>query len=288
MRTPTKRGQAGPPVDPHAGTTRAARPARRGMSAPAAPGIPIAAGGSVLRPLKAAEVVAREVVRTIRAQGLRPGEHLPSEAEMLRQYGVGRETLREGLRLLEVQGMITIRRGPGGGPVVGSVDAASLGRMQALFFHLASASYAELFEAWIFAESTLAGMAAANPDSDARRRAMTPYLSGEVDDTEHADLEAYLSGHEGFHGAVATLAANRVFHLTFRSYGQLVTHHLATVGDVRQIHHALVDDHLKIGQAILDGDPDLAATLMQEHLTRVVDINKSELGALLEGPIEWL
>src|SRR6185436_5963734 len=97
-------------------------------------GIPIASGGSLLRSLKAAEVVARDVVRSITAAQLQPGDGLPSESQMLQQYGVSRESLREGLRLLEVQGMISIRRGPGGGPVVGTVDSANLGRMSTLYY----------------------------------------------------------------------------------------------------------------------------------------------------------
>ena len=251
-------------------------------------GIPIAAGGSVLRPLKASEVVARAVVRTIRAEGLQPGDHLPSEAEMLKQYEVSRESLREGLRLLEVQGMISIRRGPGGGPVVGTVDSANLGRMEALFFHLAGATYDELFDAWVLAESTLARMAAANPDTEARQAAVAPYLQGDVEEQDHADLEVYMSGHEGFHGEVAALAGNRVLQLTFRAYGQLVAHHLATVGDVRVIHQSLVEDHLKLAQAIFDGEAETAASLMEAHLTRVIAVNRAELGVLLEGTVEWL
>lgn len=252
------------------------------------PGIPIAAGGSVLRPLKAAEVVARDVVRTVRAKGLRPGDGLPPEAEMLKLYGVGRESLREGLRLLEVQGMLSIRRGPGGGPLVGTVDSANLGRMEALYFHLAGASYDELFDAWIFAESTLARMAAANSDSAAREAAMAPYLSGDVDDVAHDDLDVYMSGHEGFHGAVAALADNKVVQVTFRAYGQLVAHHFATVGDVRTIHGALVDDHLKLAQSVLEGDAPTAEALMESHLTNVLNLHKEQVGHLLDGDVEWL
>ena len=252
-------------------------------------GIPIAAGGSVLRPLKAAEVVARHVVHDITAAGLQPGDGLPSESQMLQQYGVSRESLREGLRLLEVQGMISIRRGPGGGPVVGTVDSANLGRMEALFYHLAAATYDELFEAWLFAESHLARLAASNPDSALREEVMEPYLSGDVeDDDHHVDLEVYLSGHEGFHGAVSGLAGNRVLQLTFRAYGQVVAHHFSTVGDVRKLHNKLVEDHLKLAQAIVDGDSESAASLMHEHLSQVIEITRDELGSLLEGPVDWL
>ena len=251
-------------------------------------GIPIAAGGSVLRPLKAAEVVARDVVQSITAAGLQPGDSLPGEAQMLQEYGVSRESLREGLRLLEVQGMISIRRGPGGGPIVGTVDPANLGRMEALFFHLAGATYDELFEAWLFAESTLARMAAENSDAALREEMMSPYLTGDVEEADHVDLEVYLSGHGGFHGAVSRLADNRVFQLTFRAYGQLVVHHLATIGDVRRYHQQLVEDHLKLAQAIVEGDGEVASTLMHEHLSQILTINRTELGPMLEGPVDWL
>jgi len=257
-------------------------------SANPAKGIPIAAGGSVLRPLKTAQVVARDVVRSITAAGLQPGDSLPSEAQMLQQYGVSRESLREGLRLLEVQGMISIRRGPGGGPVVGTVDSASLGRMVAPFLHLAGATYDELFEAWVFAESTLARMAAMNPDAALREQVMAPYLSGDVEADEHLDLDVYVTGYEGFHGAVSRLAGNRVFQITFRAYGQIVAHHVATVGDVRKIHQKLVEDHLMVAQAIVNGDGEIASTLMHRHLSQVIEIHRGELGSLLEGPVGWL
>lgn len=72
---------------------------------------------------KAAETVARRVVETILQQGLANGDRLPREAEMVEEFGVSRETLREALRLLETQRLIALRRGPGGGPVV--AEAAS-------------------------------------------------------------------------------------------------------------------------------------------------------------------
>src|SRR5262245_53560806 len=96
--------------------------------------VEIAVSGAVTRPLKTAERVARDITRDIISGGLATGDSLPSEAAMLTQYGVSRESLREALRLLEVQGLIAIRRGPGGGPTVGSVDPANLGRISSLYY----------------------------------------------------------------------------------------------------------------------------------------------------------
>ena len=106
--------------------------------------LPISTGDAVYRPLKTAEAFARDLVHVIVSQGLTTGDKLPSEAVMLEEFGLSRESLREGLRLLEVQGLITIRRGPGGGPIVGHLDPASLGRTSTLYYHLAGGTYAEL------------------------------------------------------------------------------------------------------------------------------------------------
>src|SRR5436309_7058418 len=111
--------------------------------------IRIGASDAVLRRLKTSESVARDIARDIMEAGLTTGDALPPEAAMLEQYGVSRESLREGLRLLEVQGLISIRRGPGGGPVVGIVDPANIGRVWTLFFYVAGATYEDLLDGWV-------------------------------------------------------------------------------------------------------------------------------------------
>ena len=134
-------------------------------------------GDGLTRTPKAAEHIARAITRDIVRDGRQPGDPLPSEATMLGQYNVSRESLREALRLLEVQGLIAIRRGPGGGPTVCTVDPANLGRVSTLYYHLAGATYRELWEAWILAESILAERAASNPDARRERPTMAPYLA---------------------------------------------------------------------------------------------------------------
>ncbi|WP_245545844.1 FadR/GntR family transcriptional regulator [Nocardia higoensis] len=241
---------------------------------------------SLLRPLKAAESVARTIVGEIQSRRLAPGASLPSEAAMLEKYGVSRESLREGLRLLEVQGMITIRRGPGGGPIVGSVDAAHLGRVSALFYNMDGATYEELLESWVWAEGELAERAARYPDAKLRAARMEPFLH-EHDDTPEG-LGTYLERHAGFHGSVAGLASNRVLALSLQTYGQIVAHHVAVLADPRQLRDVLVDDHRHIAKAIALGRPRQARELMTAHLRGVVEYCRERLTVPLDSPIEWL
>src|ERR1700733_13663454 len=67
---------------------------------------------------KTSERIAHALASCIVDQGFSEGALLPTEREMVATFRVGRTTLREALRLLETRGVLTIRPGPQGGPVV--------------------------------------------------------------------------------------------------------------------------------------------------------------------------
>jgi len=75
----------------------------------------------VARGMKTSERIAATIVADIAAQGLVPGDRLPNEAAMIERFQLGRGSVREALRILEVHGIIQLRSGPGGGPVVAAV-----------------------------------------------------------------------------------------------------------------------------------------------------------------------
>src|ERR1700728_4543760 len=89
-------------------------------------------GKSRQRSLKASELIARDLASYIVDQDLPEGTALPPEREMVASFGVGRNTLREALRILETRGVITIRSGPGGGPVVRRPRPSDLGEAMTL------------------------------------------------------------------------------------------------------------------------------------------------------------
>src|SRR2546427_13274672 len=64
---------------------------------------------------KKAEALARQILDDVIDNGLGPGTMLPPEAAMLDRYLVGRTTLREALRILEVHGLLVIHSGQGRG-----------------------------------------------------------------------------------------------------------------------------------------------------------------------------
>src|SRR4051812_2370456 len=101
---------------------------------------------------KVSEKIARRILRDIVARSIQPGTKLPPEALMLQRYDVGRASLREGLRILEVYGLIWIKPGPGGGPVVADVSSLDFGRGASFFYHAVSATLHDLVESRVFVE----------------------------------------------------------------------------------------------------------------------------------------
>src|SRR5436190_8995809 len=73
---------------------------------------------SRMRIPKGSELLARQVREAILGGDLAEGDMLPSEKDLMVQMGLSRATVREGLRLLEAEGLITTRPGRGGGATV--------------------------------------------------------------------------------------------------------------------------------------------------------------------------
>lgn len=185
---------------------------------------------------------------------------------MLLQYGVSRPSLREALRLLEFQGLIAIRPGPGSSTIVGEATPAHLAQMLVLYLHLANATYDELLSTWQMTEPLLARLAAQNPDRAAVEAAMTPFLDPESPRPSSGDKRSRALH---FHDVVAQLADNKVLALVCHAIGSIADEHLVEEGHV-EVPPEVVWDHAQLARVIQEGDADAAARLMTEHMARVV------------------
>jgi GntR family transcriptional repressor for pyruvate dehydrogenase complex len=73
---------------------------------------------TVRRVRKAYEQVADQLRELIVSGKLAPGERLPIESALAREFGVSRATIREALRVLAAQGLVRTAKGPAGGSFV--------------------------------------------------------------------------------------------------------------------------------------------------------------------------
>ena len=263
------------------------RPRARGqeITAPAVkPSRPLGAWEMTRRSSKTSEIVALEIVRDIVSQNLKPGDRLPLEAAMLVQYRVSRSSLREALRLLEVQGLIAIRPGPGSGTVVGQVLPGNLARTLTLHLHMSGATYDQLLDGWIASEPLLARLAAQNPDRKRVREALTPFLS-----EDHGGGHGKWQIVEGldFHERVAELANSPVLALVLQSVSYIVTEQVLTNAERGELEQRIVHDHSQLAAAIIAGDVEKSERLMGDHIRHIVEDFKAFWPRKVGEKIQW-
>ena len=78
---------------------------------------------------------------------LSEGDSLGHEPDLVERFGVSRPSLREALRILEAEGLITVVRGVRGGVVVHAPDERMTARTAALLLQARNVSLADVFEA---------------------------------------------------------------------------------------------------------------------------------------------
>jgi DNA-binding FadR family transcriptional regulator len=132
-------------------TGSAAHPATHGARPPA--------DGTVEVP-KAAEVLADRIRRQIVRGELVQGERLPTEAELLMRWKVGRPALREALRILESESLVRVQRGNVGGAVVQVPSVAAAARSAAIILQVEQIPVRDIYEARLVLESGAARRAA--------------------------------------------------------------------------------------------------------------------------------
>jgi DNA-binding FadR family transcriptional regulator len=240
----------------------------------------------VPRTEKISQVVAREIVRESR--GLAPGTMLPPEAKLLEKYQVGRASIREALRLLEVQGLIVIRPGPGGGPMIAEADSTHFARMASLYFHLAGATYGATLDARLILEPVIARIIAEKQDPEhvaalksyLNRSSATAAGSSPNEDTLSAQDEVARE----FHAMLMELSGNPVLTLVARSLQELRTQRagsgLHPESDVTHVHDM-------IARAIIEGRSAQAEQLMREHMQEFVELQLARDPAFLEETVFW-
>src|SRR3954469_23872896 len=103
--------------------------------------------GSVLRVPKMAELVAQRLRRQIVRGELTEGDALPSEAELMTQFGVSRPTLREAFRVLESEGLIRVRRGAHGGARVQTPNGDIAARYAGLVLEFRGTTLEDVYDA---------------------------------------------------------------------------------------------------------------------------------------------
>jgi len=158
---------------------------------------------------KLSEKVAERIVADIVDQGWPVGRNLGTEKDLLQKYGVARATFREAIRQVERNGAASMRRGAGGGLIVGEPPRAAAIRAMMTFFELTHVSFADQHETREVLEVTVARLAAERAD-----RAQVDRLRGLVIELRGVtDFAASVMGNMAMRVAVADATGNTALSL---------------------------------------------------------------------------
>ncbi|MFC1437284.1 FCD domain-containing protein [Streptacidiphilus sp. N1-10] len=116
--------------------------------------------GQPVRAPKTGELIATELRRQMVHGILKPGDSLPSELQLMEQFGVSRPTLREAFRILEAETLISVRRGARGGAQVTAPDPAVAARYVGLLLQIQGTTLDDVYEARMIAEPACARLLA--------------------------------------------------------------------------------------------------------------------------------
>lgn len=192
-----------------------------------------------------------------------PGERLPSEAEFAETFGVSRGTIREALHILEHDGIVRIKKGPGGGLFLSEGNLVQV--IDSIFFAMQweKISFDTLMETRKTLEDRIARLAAIRAGKEDIREIEHILEKMEPLDLSH---DLFVQYDTDFHVALAKSAKNKILFIFMVAVKELHNR----VVKYSELHDHLFpaarEYHRKILDAVKDKDPDKAAEMMAEHL----------------------
>ncbi len=234
---------------------------------------------------KTSDFVAREIADEIITSNLAVGAMLPPEHEMIAALGVGRTTLREALRVLEARGVITIKVGPGGGPVVRRPAATDLAEGLTLILAFESATLEEVVGARVALESTLVRSAASAPDQSERVVERLTVLNEEL--KAHVGDHEFTALYEAWHSALALGVGGPGTELFVQPLLAIFGKQGVQDTSDAPAHRKIVASHSRLLKAIAAGDAAAAERTIQRHLNDYYKTWRSGSPEAFARPIRW-
>jgi DNA-binding FadR family transcriptional regulator len=239
---------------------------------------------SLARSPKISVLVARELAKRILEEQMEEGTPLPNESRLIEIFGVGRPTLREALRLLETRGLITIRTGPHGGPIVRRPRAEDLSDALTLMLQLEGAVVGDVLEARVATEPALARLAALRI-TEAQLDELDASIERMATTTQP---DAFTAENGYFHRLVAEAAASTALQVFLGSLESIVHAAVLEADHPAQQRKRFVAGYRSIAAALRAHDGDGAEHAMRAQLEESTRFWKRRYAHLLARGVHWV
>jgi DNA-binding FadR family transcriptional regulator len=218
------------------------------------------------RPVQVADAIKSWVVE----QGLQPGDRLPSEPELIARFGMSKGTIREAMRLLQAQGLVVTKTGPGGGSFVGEVTRERAHTLLANYFYFQKISIDDIYVVRIALEPEVAASLAGRLGDDQIRQleeVMAAY--GEPARTPEEERQQHVDSLR-FHALLAEFSENRVLGFFVGFMSQILTD-LTVFRKLYSEPNRLLwsegrEHQRDLVAALREGDAERARAVMRDHM----------------------
>ena len=220
---------------------------------------------AVFRPLEKkrySEQIADLIQDKILRDHLETGTSLPSEKDLSLEFQVSRSVIREALRMLEVSGLVKIKKGPSGGIFVSNGFHKPITNSLYNLITLGDATIDHLFDVRLLIEPHIAMEAALNAKNEHVKK-----LKELIDDSSHhQDDPIHLKRNNlKFHLLVAKASGNPVLSLLLESVIELLVKTTLDFLDLSLERH-FFRVHERITQVIAQGKSEEAKRLIREDI----------------------
>ncbi len=219
------------------------------------------------------EEVFNQIKELVFSGALKHGDRLPSETQLALKFNVGRQTIREALRLLERSGFISIKKGAGGGPIIKDTIIEKISDLYLDAIRMRRISLEELTKARLGIEGAILSEVIDNIEEiDVKSirkniaRARRKLKNGMVATEENCE----------FHNLLARASKNHVYVVVTESIMAISADTYTQSGADLEDSKNMLGYHEKILDAILEKDKQKAIRLSEESLMTASILIKSK------------
>jgi len=229
-------------------------------------------------------VIAVDLANYIITANLAEGTRLPNEKEMADELGVGRASIREALRLLETRGIISIRSGPGGGPVIRQPKPSDFSSALEFSLQFERATLAEAIRAREDLGPFMAKLAAARADSGQVKqlREVLDLLNDGL-----ADDDTFAQQGRRFEALLGEASGSIVVRIMADALNAILWDTIPPVRYSMQRRRNVANSLESIFSSIADGDESTAEAQMDAYVRSGARYWRKFYPDLMARPIRW-
>lgn len=224
---------------------------------------------------KGSDILAGRLRDLILAGEVSPGDPLPTERELVKESGLSRSSVREALRALEIEGLISTRPGRAGGSMVQRPGRGSVARSMEVFVKTHGIRLDSLLECRFVIEPFLAGMAAERHTEEelAELTRLHEAFAASAD-----DVVLYKRVNLDWHLAVARASGNEVLTTLMEAIAEPI-YEAAGYREVTTLKHRrqTIRVHGVILAAIAERDRARAEQAMANHIRAYVEVARRDI-----------